>query len=272
MPLRPFTGTFTAQGAGFDFLSPRTRLNANGEVTEFAFDSYDLSYIKLTATVKDGVGHASLDSHTPLIDGIIDLNALMSNRKVDARLVCDLVNADFMRMGITKRPLNTSLKANVLIQSDAKINHRVEGTVGNIVIRDSANAYRPENIIIDMFTRRDSTHAALRSGDFALHLDGAGSIEHIMNRITEVSEELTKQRTERYIDQLRLRERFPEMVLFVSAGKNNVFSRMMKRFGYDFHNAFVDLEASPHNGLNGNVSLDSLVAVGVQLDTIRLAF
>ena len=272
MPLRPFTGTLTAQGAGFDFLSPRTRLNANGEVTEFAYNNHDLSDIKLTAEVKDGVGHASLCSHTPLIDGSINLNALMSNRKIDARLICDLVNADFMRMGITKRPLNTSLKANVLLLSDAKSSHKVEGTVGNIVIRDSANAYRPENISIDMFTRRDSTHAALRSGDFALHLDGAGSIEHIMNRITEVNNELAKQRNERYIDQLRLRERFPEMFLFVSAGKNNVFSRMMKRFGYDFHNAFVDLEASPHNGLNGKVSLDSLVAAGVQLDTIRLAF
>ena len=58
MPLRPFTGTLTAQGAGFDFLSPRTRLNANGEVTEFAYNNHDLSDIKLTAEVKDGVGHA----------------------------------------------------------------------------------------------------------------------------------------------------------------------------------------------------------------------
>ncbi len=272
VPLRPFTGSLTASGAGFDFLSPHTRLTANGSVAQFGFDSYDLSDMKLTAEVKNGVGRAVLNSHTPLIDGTIDLSALMSRRKVDARLVCDLVNADFWRMGITKRPLSTSLIANVELQSNLTSSHRLQGTVGNIVIRDSANAYRPENISVDMFTHRDSTHAALTSGDFALRLDGSGSIEHIMHHLTAVNNELAKQRNERYIDQLRLRDRLPEVALYVNAGKENVFSRLMKRFGYDFHNAFIDLATSPREGINGTVNLDSLVAAGVQLDTIRLAF
>lgn len=272
MPIRPFTGTLTASGSGFDFLSPRTRLNARGAVAQFGFGSYDLSDMKLTAEVKNGVGKALLDSHTPLIDGTIDLSALMSKRKIDARLVCELALADFFRMGITKRPLSASLNADIEMQSDLKLNHSLRGAIGNIVIRDSANAYRPENIAADMFTRRDSTHAALTSGDFALRLDGRGSIEHMLGHLTAVNKELEKQRHERYIDQLRLRARLPEVSLYVNAGRQNVFSRLMKRFGYDFHNAFVDLAMSPGDGINGKVSLDSLVAAGVQLDTIRMAF
>ena len=272
LPLRPFSGTLTASGAGFDFLSPRTRLNAKGAVEQFGFGSYDLSDMKLQAEVRDGIGKALLDSHTPLIDGTIDLSALMSKRKIDAHLVCDLVNADFMRMGITRRPLATSLNADIEMQSDLRSSHRLHGTVGNIVIRDSANAYRPENIAVDMFTRRDSTHAALTSGDFALRLDGRGSIDHLLGHLNAVNKELEKQRDERYIDQLRLRARLPEVSLYVDAGRQNVFSRLMKRFGYDFHGAFVDLATSPTDGINGRVSLDSLVASGVQLDTIRLAF
>ena len=126
-PLRPFTGTLTASGVGFDFLSPRTRLVAKGSVDRFGFGRYDMSDMRLTAEVKDGVGHATLDSHTPLIEGTIDLSALMTRRKVDARLICDLVNADFMRMGITKRPLATSLAANVELQSDLKASHHARG-------------------------------------------------------------------------------------------------------------------------------------------------
>ena len=271
-PLRPFTGTLTASGVGFDFLSPRTRLVAKGSVDRFGFGRYDMSDMRLTAEVKDGVGHATLDSHTPLIEGTIDLSALMTRRKVDARLICDLVNADFMRMGITKRPLATSLAANVELQSDLKASHHARGTIGNIVIRDSANTYQPENIALDMFSNSDSTHAAVTSGDFALRLDGGGSIEHILGHLTSVNMELEKQRNERYIDQLRLRDRLPEVSLYLDAGKQNVFSRMIKRFGYCFNNALVDLSTSPTEGINGTLSLDSLVAASVRLDTIRMAF
>lgn len=272
LPVRPFTGELTANGAGFDFLSPHTRLEARGAVERFAYNGYDLSGMSLTASVKNGVGRAVVDSRTPIINGVIDLSALMSRRKIDAKLVCDLVNADFMRMGLTKRPFSTSLTANVRLLSDLAGSHTLQGTIGNIVMRDSANNYRPENISIDVFTHRDSTHAALTSGDFALRFDGGGSIEHITRHLTEVNKELVKQRDERYIDLMRLRSRLPETALYVSAGKHNVFSRIMKRFGYDFHNAYIDLATAPRDGVNGTVSLDSLIASGVQLDTIRLAF
>lgn len=268
----PFTGKLVANGAGFDFLSKRTRLDAKGDVDEFRFAGYDLSNMKLTADVHNGVGHAVLDSHTPLLEGVVDLSALMDNRRLGAKLVCDLVNADFLKMGIAKKPLAASLRANVELASDLKYNHTARGVVGNIVVRDSAKAYRPENVSLDVFTRRDTTHAAVTCGDFALRLDGKGTIQHIISRFMAVGNEAMKQSKERYIDQMRLRERLPDFTLYFDAGRENVFSRTMRHFGYDFHNAFVDMATSPVGGLNGTVRLDSLVASGVQLDTIRLAF
>ena len=272
LPLRPFTGTLTASGAGFDFLSPSTSLDMHGNVGSFAYAGYDLSNMTLSAKVHKGTGRAVLNSNTPLINGNIDLSALMSRRKIDARLVCDLVNADFFRMGVTKRPCSTTLNASVELKSDLGINHMLRGTVGNIIIRDSANAYHPENVAIDMFTRRDSTHAAVACGDFAMNIDGRGSINHILKRLTSVNTELERQRKDRYINQLRIRERMPALTLYVNAGKDNVFSRLLKRFGYDFHNAFIDMSSSPTLGINGNLSLDSLVTAGMQIDTIRMGF
>ena len=272
LPLRPFTGTLTADGEGFDFLSPHTRLRASGTVEQFAFDRYDLSDMKLAADVKDGMGHVTLDSHTPLIDGTIDLSTLMTRRRVDARLVCDLVNADFLRMNVTKRPCSAALTASLELQSDLRQNHSLQATVGNIVIRDSANAYRPENVAVDMFTRRDSTHAAVTSGDFALRIDGRGTVEHILAQLEATGRETQRQRKERYIDQMRIRRQMPDLTVYANAGRDNVFARLMKRFGYDFHNAYIDMATSPTLGINGQLSLDSLVAAGVQIDTIRMAF
>ncbi len=272
MPLHPFSGTLTANGVGLDFLSPRTKLTANGEVQQFGYDKYDLSDMKLTADMNNGTGRAVLQSHTPLIDGTIDLTALLNTKLVDAHLVCDLINADFQRMGLTKRPCSTSLVADVKLKSNMLSDHSVQGTVGNIIIRDSANAYRPENVFMDCFTRRDSTHAAITCGDFVLRLDGAGSIDHILSRLKATNAEVEKQRDERYIDNMLIRGSLPDVSLYANVGKDNVFSRMLKRFGYTFQSAFADLAVSRSEGINGRLSLDSLVASGVQIDTIRMAF
>lgn len=268
----PFTGSLKAHGVGTDMLSPRTQLDAEGSIAEFRYAGYDMSNTKLTANVHNGVGHALLDSHTPLLQGTINLNALMNGKRMDAQLACDLINADFMRMGVSKRPLTASLRADVDLASDFKVNHTARGVIGNIIVRDSLRTYRPERIALDIFTRRDSTHAAVTSGDFTLRLDGSGTIEHIMKRLESVNEEAMRQSKERYIDQLRLRERLPDVALYFDAGRENIFARTLRRFGYDFHNAYIDMATSPAAGINGKLRLDSLVAAGVQLDTIRLAF
>ncbi len=272
MGLSPLSGNIMVEGTGFDFLSPRTSMKAAASVRKFAYSGYDLSNLNLHANVGKGVGQAVLDSHNPVLNGIIDLRTLMDRRKLEANLVCNLLNADFYRLGLTKKPLAASLTANMEVKSDLRSAHSAKGLIGNIVVRDSDRAYRPENVVLDVFTRRDSTHADVVCGDFTLRLDGHGSVEHILNRFTSVNKELVKQSKERYIDQLRLRERMPKLSLYLDAGRENVFARTMRRYGYDFHNAYIDMATSPSKGINGRVSLDSLCAAGVQLDTIRLTF
>lgn len=269
--LQPFSGELTADGAGFDFLSPRTRMDARVRVGNFHYSGYDLSNVSLQAEVKNGVGRALLDSRTPLLNGIIDLRTVLDNRRIDANLLCNLLYADFYKLGITKTPLTTSMTAHVDVQSDLASTHSVKGVIGNIVVRDSAAAYRPENVVMDIFTRRDSTHANVTCGDFALRLDGSGSVEHILNRLSSIGVEAKKQRNERYIDQLRLRERLPELSVYLDAGKENIISRTARHYGYEFQDAYINMNTSPVKGINGTVRIDSLVASGMQLDTIRVA-
>ena len=270
--LQPFSGEIVADGAGFDFLSKHTRLNARAKVGNFHYSGYDLSHMTLKAEVRNGVGEAILDSRTPLLNGIIDLRTLLNNRQIDASMVCNLLNADFQKFGLIDRPVSASFTAKLNLQSDLKISHAMQGIIGNIVVRDSATAYRPENMVVDLFTHRDSTHANVVCGDFALHLDGSGSIEHILNRFTAVSDEAQKQSKERYIDQLRIRERLPELSLYLDAGKENFLTRGARQLGYEFHNAYINMKTSPVKGINGTMRIDSLIAAGVQLDTIRVAF
>lgn len=270
--LHPFSGAVTASGAGFDFLSSRTKLAAKAEATQFQYGKYNLAGMKLAADVRNGVGHARLDSHNKLLTGIIDLNALMSKKKLQANLKCDLDNADFYNLGLTKKPMSMSLRANVNMESDLRSAHSIKGVVNDINIHDTARTYRPENIVLDVFTRRDSTHAAISCGDFELRLDSHGAYDRILSHFNSVMAEMQKQGKDRYIDQMRIRERLPDMTLYLNTGKENIFCRALKHYGYGMKGAYIDVATSPAAGINGLVSLDSLVASGIQLDTVRLSF
>ena len=269
--LRPLTGKFTAKGMGFDILSPRTTLAANASATQLQLGKYNLSGMKLAADIHKGIGHARLDSHNQLLSGFVDVSALMNGKTLAATLRCDVDSVNFFRLGLTQRPVSMSLAANLSILTDLRLSHSIKGVVGNVCVRDSARTYRPETVSLDVFTRRDSTHAAISSGDFFMRLNAHGPYDRIMHSMDDVLAEMQKQSYERYIDQHRIRERLPHLSLYLDMGKENLFCRAFKHFGYGLKNAFVDMAVSPTAGINGSLALDSLVASGIRLDTIRVA-
>ena len=269
--LRPFSGKIAAKGVGFDFVSPRTQLAATAETTRLQIGDYDLSGLKFDAGVKDGVGHARLDSHNSLLEGVIDASARMNGKTLAAAVKCSIDSVQLYRFGITKRPIALALNANMEMETDLKASHSIRGTIGNISLRDSARTYHPERIVLDVFTRPDSTHAAISSGDFAMRLNAHGSYDKLLSCMDAVMAEIEKQNNENYIDQMRLRERLPNLSLYLDMGKENPFCRAAKYFGYGLKNIAVDMATSPEKGINGTVALDSLVAAGIQLDTIRVA-
>ncbi len=270
--LRPFSGRIEASGTGFDILSPTMKLDAKAEATSMAYAGYDMSGMKLTANVGNGVGHAILDSHNKLLTGTIGVSTLLSRKKLNATINCDIAKADFYSLKLTKNPLTASVKANVSVESDLKQSHDIKGLVNDITISDSARSYHPENIVLDVFTRPDTTHAAITCGDFALRLNANDYYDKLLRHADDVMAEIQKQASERYIDQLRIRHHLPLMSLYVNSGKENVFCRALKHYGYEVKSMHIDMNTSPIAGLNGSVALDSLVTSGIQLDTIRLAF
>lgn len=269
--LSPFSGQLTASGQGTDFLSPSTTLTANAEIGALQYAGYDLSGARLTAEMGRGVGHVVLDSHNPLLDGTIDVNALLSTKRLSATVTCDLVKADLYQLQLTKRPFSIALCGTAEVESDMANHHSLQCLVGDVVLRDSARTYQPEDISLDVFTNPDSTHAIMSSGDFSMHLDAQGYYEALLSKGDVIMTEMSKQQEARVIDQKALRALLPTAHFSMETGRENMLVRALKYFGYDMAHATIDMDASPTAGLNGSMQIDSLGAMGVQLDTVRLA-
>ena len=267
--LYTFTGTVEAKGVGTDFLSPRTHLVAKAKVNQVHYAKYNLSNILANAKVANGRIHADVDSRNQLLKGLVSVDALANTKKLQATLTADVRHVDMYQLQITQKPVGASLCGHVDIHSDLKRDHQLWATINDITVRTPDTLYRPVGINIDVLTRRDTTHAVAECGDFHLNMDAQEGYEPLLNRVMGLQKEMVKQLKNRRIDQVKIRSNFPTGHIFLSSGKDNFISRFIQYMGYQFKTVDMDLVASPVTGLNGYLNVDSLVASGIQLDTIR---
>ncbi|MDD4534694.1 MAG: translocation/assembly module TamB domain-containing protein [Prevotella sp.] len=267
--LHPFTGSIEAKGEGVDFLSPNTRLMAKARINKFNYGEYNLNDIDATATIRNGHIVADVDSRNPLLQGKFTIDALTGGKNVRATLTGDLHRVDLYNLRFTEQPLVISMCTHVDVSTDLKQTHQVRGTLSDITILNNEKYYQPENIDIDMLTSRDTTHAMVYSSDFQLNMDVSGGYEQLLKSGQKFVAEMQSQYKNKYIDQIRLRKQLPLARIYLVSGKDNIISHILRHYGYDLNNAYVNLTSSPVKGLNGSLQVDSLVANGFEIDTVR---
>ena len=267
--LYSFTGSVQASGVGTDFLSPSTRLNAKAQVNSVHYGKYKLGNVLAVAHMANGRVHADIDSKNHFLTGLLSLDALTNTHKIQATVKADVRQTDLYQLQLTKTPMKASLCGYMDVSTDLKDNYNLQASVGDITLRTADKVYRPVDVLMDVFTRRDTTHAIVDCGDFHLNMNAHGGYKYLLNRIDGLQKELLSQMKNRKIDQISLRKNFPMGHIYLATGKSNFISRFLEYCGYQFKSVEMDLDASPIVGLNGYVNVDSLVAQGVQLDTIR---
>lgn len=269
MGLGAFSGKANLKGSGTDFFSPRTSLSANASINHFKYDKWNLDGVKLDALLSAGKARATLESHNELLNGVLGIDALMSRNPLQATVTADLRNIDLYHLALAEAPLAIGACGHLDIATDLNDFYKLQGSVSDLTIRDSANVYRPDDMIIDVLTRRDTTHAVVDCGDFHLNGDVSGGYKYLMNLSDVLSKEVGRQWDNRIIDEKALRSKFPLGHIYLSAGRENPVSRIAKRFDVDYAKIFMNMDFSPLQGINGELSIDTLVASGVQLDAIR---
>ena len=267
--LYAFSGNIKAKGVGTDFLSPSTRLAAKAQVSSVHYGKYKINNVLAIAHVAHGKVHADVDSKNQFLTGLVSLDALTNTKKVQATIKADVRQADLYLLQLVEKPMKAALCGYMDVNTDLKDFYNLQGSVGDITLRTADKVYRPVDVLLDVFTRKDTTHAIVDCGDFHLNMDAHGGYKKLLGHIDGLQREIFSQMKNRKIDQIRLRQNFPLGHIYLSSGKNNFISRYIEYCGYQFKTIEMDLSASPVMGLNGFFHVDSMVVQGVQLDTIR---
>ena len=267
--LYAFSGNIKAKGVGTDFLSPSTRLAAKAQVSSVHYGKYKINNVLAIAHVAHGKVHADVDSKNQFLTGLVSLDALTNTKKVQATIKADVRQADLYLLQLVEKPMKAALCGYMDVNTDLKDFYNLQASVGDITLRTANKVYRPVDVLLDVFTRKDTTHAIVDCGDFHLNMDAHGGYKKLLGHIDGLQREIFSQMKNRKIDQIRLRQNFPLGHIYLSSGKNNFISRYIEYCGYQFKTIEMDLSASPVMGLNGFFHVDSMVVQGVQLDTIR---
>ena len=267
-----FTGTVSVKGSGTDFFSPKTHLQAKANITTFRYGEYNLDHMAATATVDKGRVAADIVADNALLQGNINVDALMNTKHVEATVSTDLRHADLYNLHLTDEPTTVELNGHVAVETDMKDFYQVKGRAGSIRLSGAKETYIPDDVVIDVLTRRDTTHAVVSTGDFNLDMDASGGYKDLLKVGTKLADEVKRQLEDKRIDQMALRRLFPDARIRLQSGGDNVFSRMLQREGFHFADANINLTSSPEYGLNGRSELVSLMKDSMLIDTLRLNF
>ena len=264
------SATINAQGKGFDPTDKKSWMNANADIKHLGYGHWNIDDVKAKANLKNGKAHADIDSHNPLLDGHINLDALLSKKKLDATFSADINKIDLQRLRLSEKPLTTGLCAHLDVASDMDEYYKIQGTISDATVIDRLQTYRPEDIYVDAQTSKDTTWAKLSSGSLNLDLTSSSGYKELIEKGTKLAEEIVSQKEEKRIDQPKLKEMLPNLQLHLKSKTDNPLAqvlKMQKDISYD--DVMIDLDSSPITGLNGSGYAYGINADSTLIDTVR---
>ena len=271
LALSPMTADIDLKGQGTDFTSPATRLTAKAKIDQLRYGDYNLDHISADADIKNGRARATLHSNNPLLQGDINAEALMSKQWLKGTVSGDITKADLFNLHLTDNAMTVSGCAHLDFDSNMKNYYKVNGTVGDLTIRDAEHLYRPGDVSLDLLATNDTTHMRADMGDFHLDIDAASGYEQLLKVGSGLYDEVTSQWRNRRIDQAAFRHRLPEARLSLTSGNDNFLMEMLGREGIALQSLDCHLRSSALTGLNGNMHIERLMVDSMLLDTVNVA-
>lgn len=256
------------EGSGTDFLHSGSRLDAVADIRQLRYGHLNITDVKADAVLRNGRAQANIISHNALADGTINVDALLSTRKLDATVGAELNYVDLNALRLTEDSLEIGLCGHIDVTSDLKDSHRIQGYISDLTVQDNHHTYRPTDITIDAMTSRDTTWAHLMSGDIVMNLSASGGYERLFDRLAELGKEAAEQWEQRSINQPELLGMLPVMHVDLKSGSDNPLMSLLRKNGITYKDLYLNLTTSPESGINGKGYVYSLVTDSNRIDTI----
>lgn len=235
MELAPLTANLHATGRGSDFFARRSMLEAKADIAQVAYGGYIISDASAKVSLSDG------------------------------RMLVDLQS-----FHVADSVLTLSMDGKFNVSMPRKDVYELDGQLQHLSFHDGTRSYTPDDVLLALYSSSDSTRVKASSGDLFIAAQASAGYAELFGQADSLMAESKRQWQSRRIDQVRLRERLPDLSLQASVGRTNIVSQLLAQSDYRLSELHTDLTSSHVDGLNGFVDIDTLIAAGIQLDKINL--
>lgn len=237
------------------------------------------SDLRNSHSVKGHVGDLSVcefrdtDTVVPLVLGDFDIDGALDGNALSADFSGRIGRMDLYQLGMLDTPLSLAVSADVGIKSNLDDLYEVRGFVGDVMVKDNSREYQAGDMTLDVFTRRDTTHAVVDGGDFHVNMDAQGGYGKIISQLQALTEDVRKQIADKRLVQSELCRKLPCIRLAFHSGADNLLATLLRQQGYSFSEADIEFTSSAATGINGkgHVSSLSLARDSITLDSVYLA-
>lgn len=209
-----------------------------------------------------------MDVNDNLMNISSQLDASLHPSAIAADMLIQVKNLDLYGMGLLNSPLKTTENIDIHLKTDMKKSHGVRLSVKDINLITEKKTFKTKDIHFGFSTARDSIRSYANAGDLTFLFRSRGGIDELGNQITKLTDALSTQWKQKSIDQVALRELWPETQFRIFAGKDNPISNTLAIKKINFDRMNVNIRTSPAEGLNASMNLYGLRTDSLAFDTI----
>ena len=206
-----------------------------------------------------------------LVRGDFDIDGSMRGSQLLGAFDGRIDRADLYQLGAVDQPFTTSFSANLDLRSNLDDYYDVRGMVCDLQAQDRERSYDAGDVVLDLLTRRDTTHVSVNSNDFSLRANADGGYERLLKQVDQITAALQRQIKEKTLDQSALYALLPSAELELHSGSENIFTNLLEKQGYTFRQADILLSSSARDGINGMARIGSLTMVNDSLTVDSLS-
>ncbi|MDH6305725.1 hypothetical protein M2459_002519 [Parabacteroides sp. PF5-5] len=261
-----------AEGQGTDPFASRTTMELKGRIERVGYAGISLKDITLGASLKEHQLQAELNSLHPDAAAGITLDGTLREDELSAMLIADIDSINLRKIGLTTDSFSTSFQVFAEMESDYQKRNKLDVTLGNWELVTGRNRIHPKTLTLHARSDEDTTRVSFHVGDLGITLTGNADPETMLNRISLVSSEMTKQMKEdSLINIAALRPSFPDVSLRIVAGKDNPAYNILQHYDMGFSRFDLEALASPEDGLLMDASLYTLHRDTFLIDTVMVS-
>lgn len=258
-------------GRGTDFLSRKTRLQAQLDIDHLGYASWTLDSIHVDCHLKDGKAMAEMNSRNELLQFYGCIDATIDERKLqETSFNMDLGHVDLYALRVAEKPFSASMVMHMDGSSDFRQTHTLNARVEAMELVTADSILHPYDLAVNANLTPDFIQLETLAGDLALSVSSSQGLDSLLCRFDNVGKEL-----EREIDSLRLQQNvlkdlLPHLRVDFACGAKNPLSNILRHtIGYSFRDMSFQVLSSPMEGLKGNGHMHALNTGAILLDSME---